>query len=483
MSLTFDWVTVPAGLFLMGSRPPNPARPYPDEAPQHTLWLPGFALSRTLVTNAQYAVFVRATGRLAPGHWLGGQLPPGREDYPVTYVGYEDAMAFCRWAGGRLPSEAEWEKAARGEDGRTWPWGDTPPNDDLCNYGNRVGDTTAVDRYSAGASPYGALDMAGNVWEWTASLYQPYPYDALDGREATRSQERRVVRGGTYIHPPRLVRCADRHALYPVARDMYLGFRVASDYIITSLGGVDLDWVYVPAGEFLMGNDTTDDGEDVDIGGGSQHGAKRPADFDNELPQHSVDVAEFRIARTPVTNAQYAAFVAATGHPPPGHWPDRCVPDGQADHPVIYVDWQDAHLFCQWAGVRLPTEAEWEKAARGTDGRAWPWGRRAPDPTLANFGGDMKYGATTPVGQFPAGASPYGALDMGGNVWEWTSTVYRPYPYQADDGREDDTSPEERVLRGGAFLSANPRYLRCATRSMSYPSRRREHIGFRVVAL
>ncbi len=108
------------------------------------------------------------------------------------------------------------------------------------------------------------------------------------------------------------------------------------------------------------------------------------------------------------------------------------IPD-KADHPVVTVSWHDAQAFCKWAGVLLPTEAEWEKAARGTDGRMWPWGNDKPTKDHCNFNGNV--GDTTPAGSYPKGVSPYGCLDMAGNVWEWTSSLRRPYPYDGKDGR------------------------------------------------
>jgi formylglycine-generating enzyme required for sulfatase activity len=278
------------------------------------------------------------------------------------------------------------------------------------------------------------LDLAGNVWEWTAHG---------------------GVRGGSYIHGPGQIRCSARHPLRADVVDPYVGFRVAAgpdDHAREPL----LGWADVPAGDVLLGNDPLPPGG--------------PA-LAEETPAHEVELAPFEIGAVPVTNAEWEAFAAATG---------RVTPDGPDDHPVAYVGWHEAVAFCAWAGVRLPTEAEWERAARGPDGRLYPWGGEQPGPTRAVFGRGTKADATAPVGACPAGASAEGVLDLAGNVWEWTSSAYRPYPYRAGDGREDAASGEQRVLRGGSFASPGALWLRCASRSSSYPARRRGHIGFRV---
>ena len=228
----------------------------------------------------------------------------------------------------------------------------------------------------------------------------------------------------------------------------------------------DIDWVRVPAGAFTIGADTSSPIEAC-------------AD---ELPGCMLRLPAYLIARTAVTNEQYAEFVAASGHRPPAHWEGVAPPAALAQHPVTYVGWHDARAFCAWAGVRLPSEAEWEKAARGDDGRPFPWGIASPDPSLAHFAELPGVTGTQPAGSCPAGASPYGAVDMAGNVWEWVASRYRAYPYQPDDGREDPHALGRRVLRGGSFRSTHERYLRCAFRSMSYPTRRRDHIGFRVAS-
>lgn len=230
-------------------------------------------------------------------------------------------------------------------------------------------------------------------------------------------------------------------------------------------GPIDFDWVEIPAGEFIMGSKS---GEGLDDDERPQH---------DEKPQHTVYLPEYWIAAVPVTNAQYKMFVDATGHLAPTHWTKGQIPDKKADHPVVNVSWNDAQAFCNWAGVKLPTEAQWEKAARGTDGRLWPWGNKEPTKDYCNFNGND----TTPVGAYPKGASPYGCLDMAGNVWEWTSSQSKSYPYDEEDGREDVESSAVRVLRGGAF-AYDVDDVRCANRLSHFLDYRRRYYGFRVVS-
>jgi len=459
-----EWREVPAGDFTMGSDSALEFAPDLDESPRHRVECAAFRIGRTHVTNAQYRVFVEATGHPLPTHWPAGEIPGGRESHPVTYVSWSDALAFCRWAGGFLPSEAQWERAARGDDDRTWPWGEDPPDGDRAVSG--ATSSAPVGLCPLGASPFGALDLAGNAWEWTASVLRPYPYDAGDGREDEGAAGPRAVRGGAYSHGPAEVRCSYRHSMFPGAVDHYVGFRLAC--APAARLQLEIDLVDVPAGAVLLGNDPR-----------PSAGLALP----DEAPRHTVSVSEVLLSATPVTNAQYLEFVQATDREAPAHWPGGVVPAGLEHHPVTHVDWFDAGAFCRWAGARLPTEAEWEKGARGVDARPYAWGADKPDRTLLNFAGGSKHGTTSPVGSYPGGASPYSLLDTAGNVWEWVSSAYRRYPYRADDGREDASSAEERVLRGGSYASMSPSYVRCASRSRSYPGRRSAHIGFRVARI
>lgn len=231
-------VYVPAGEFMMGS-----AEGESDERPVHTLKLNGFWIDKYAVTNAQFAIFVNEEGNRTMGgaHWLkvedrdcqikrnddGFQSNSDCADHPVVGVSWYGARAYAESVGGRLPTEAEWEKAARGTESYRYPWGNTPPRNDVCNYGYNVGHITSVGQYSPqGDSPYGCADMAGNVWEWTQSLYADYPYDPLDGREVIDLIGLRVVRGGTFYDNMSDIRCARRSSRSPQGYKGVNGFRV-----------------------------------------------------------------------------------------------------------------------------------------------------------------------------------------------------------------------------------------------------------------
>lgn len=230
--LAFDWVTIPAGTFLMGSDKTKDKDAFDRETPQHQVYLPAYRIARVPVTNAEYKRFVDIIGHHAPVHWPSGQIPPGKDDHPVVGVTWHGASAFCQWAGVRLPSEAEWEKAAawdaRHRRKRIYPWGDEFDATRCNSRESEIGDTTPVDKYPTGVSAYGVLDMAGNVWEWTSSLYKGYPYHGDDGREDPVADGGRVVRGGSFGYDRDDVRCASRDDGFPDDRYVICGFRVVS---------------------------------------------------------------------------------------------------------------------------------------------------------------------------------------------------------------------------------------------------------------
>jgi formylglycine-generating enzyme required for sulfatase activity len=249
-------VLIPAGEFLMGSDPAKDRQADDNELPQHTLYLPDYYIAKTPVTNAQYAVFVQATGCRPPLPWAKAKLleeasiqvegrelliqwrhgmpPRGQEDHPMDEISWYDAVTYCKWLSQvtgrlyRLPSEAEWEKAARGSDGRIYPWGNEPPDEERCNFRNNVGRTTPVGRYSPqGNSPYGCADMAGNVWEWCATKWEG-GYRDYKGDNSLEGGDSRVLRGGAFDVEDRGVRCAARGRDFPDFRGRGGGFRVVA---------------------------------------------------------------------------------------------------------------------------------------------------------------------------------------------------------------------------------------------------------------
>jgi formylglycine-generating enzyme required for sulfatase activity len=224
--------------------------------------------------------------------------------------------------------------------------------------------------------------------------------------------------------------------------------------------------VLVPAGEFLMGSQTEDD-----------------------APPHRVYLDSFYIDRHEVTNYRYLKFVEATRHRAPQHvvdpqydlWAGTTLSQGVSDLPVVNVDWFDAAAYCRWAGKRLPTEAEWEKAARGTDNRLYPWGNEAPSLARLNFSRRWQ-GAHTlqPVGNYEAGNSPYGAQDMAGNVWEWVGDWYDAGSYAAGSARnpQGPSSGSSKILRGGSWTNSADT-VRTTHRREEDPDMRNSDSGFR----
>lgn len=215
--------------------------------------------------------------------------------------------------------------------------------------------------------------------------------------------------------------------------------------------------VLVPAGEFIMG---------------SLDGA------DDEAPPHKVFLPAFHIDQFEVTHEQYAKFVAESGHPPPIDWPNAQMPAKLAKHPVVNVTFADAAAYAKWAGKRLPTEAEWEKAARGVDGRVYPWGNVSGKRNATGAEGKEH---TWPVGSFPDDVSTCGAMDMAGNVWEWTASWYDRYP--GSDDVELEFGRKYRVIRGGGAIDyyGKPSTRRCAERGRSVPYGTFDGLGFRCV--
>ncbi|MEM6457723.1 MAG: SUMF1/EgtB/PvdO family nonheme iron enzyme, partial [Acidobacteriota bacterium] len=188
--------------------------------------------------------------------------------------------------------------------------------------------------------------------------------------------------------------------------------------------------VYVPGGSYTLGGEA----------------------YSDEKPIHMVTLSPYWIGKYPVTNAQYGTFLEATKRGKPSRWNDKQF--NGPDQPVVGVSWHDAQAYCAWAGLILPSEAQWEASARGTDQRTYPWGDGEPTKKLANYGKNV--GRTTPVGSYPDGAGPFGMLDQAGNVWEWCVDVWSDDAYKGREGQEDPVNTvgdkTVRALRGGSWI-------------------------------
>ncbi len=454
-------VLIPAGTFQMGSTTGDA-----DESPVHAVSLDAFYMDTHEVTNAEYAAFLNAKGKHADADhkWLAlgssdarieridgrYSVKAGYENHPVVRVSWYGAMAYAAWAGKRLPTEAEWEYAARGGlAGKQYPWGDTIDTPQA-NYGWNIGDTTAGGAYAANG--YGLYDMAGNVFEWCLDTYLDNFYDTSPAQNPLSGDStvidtyitidsQRVLRGGSWFYSASVVRVSNRDYSFPMSTGGDLGFRcvksVSTASFTTTRGSETPDgtsgnpdttpvpdqsdapagMVLIPAGTFQMGRTT--------------------GDADERLV-HTVTLDAFYMDTHEVTNAEYAAFLNATGKHERGWWrwiyinrfPSTTInlvdgvyrpQAGYENHPVTYVTWWGAMEYAGWAGKRLPTEAEWEYAARGgLAGKQYPWGDTI-DKTKANYDNPGR-GRSTPVGSYPPNG--YGLYDMIGNATEWCLDAY-----------------------------------------------------------
>ena len=520
---------------------------YENEEPIHTVMLNDFYIDHTEVTNAQYATCV-AAGSCDPPSQLGSSTRSNYygdsqyNDYPVIFVNWQAAQSYCEWRSARLPTEAEWERAARGGlEGKEYIWGDGFEGkganfcDENCEsdwanneFDDGYKDTASVGNYEPNS--YGLYDMAGNVFEWVADWYDSdYYRDAPSSNpQGPLSGVDRVIRSGAWSVTGSGLRVTRRHGIDPDGRYSDLGFRCARDVeqlVTTSfqptqipepifsstathtvtpsptLSGTFIEIsdeygvpkVRIPAGTFQMGSDADDalaECEKLYIGGGCQRSR-----FTDEEPIHPVALDTYYIDQYEVTNAHYAACVDAGTCKRPSstgsYTRSSYYGDSQYDdYPVIFVSWVDASAYCQWRGARLPTEAEWEKAARGgLEGQLYPWGDsfdvgrvnfcdRNCGFDWANHDYDDGYNDTAPVGSYAPNG--YGLYDMAGNVWEWVADWYDEdyYDNSLFENPEGHDSGALRALRGGSWGDSGY-ILQVAIRKRLAPTVFTDLLGFR----
>jgi len=464
-------VLVPAGCFMMGSDDgESNKQPVHQQCFDEPFWIDKYE-----VTQAQ---FTQLGGQKAN---LNGFIG---DNLPVEQITWFEARDYCENnRGGRLPTEREWEYAARGPNNLIYPWGNDFVADNVVYRENSNSQTAPVGSRTGGVSWIGAMDMAGNVLEWVSSLYVPYPYNSENTNDNTST---RVRRGGSWGNIFTSVRSVDRGVGFPSSWDNFVGLRcvrsaisvdvateqlpsVVSTEVPSSqeLGFVPItrneDWtpieqefdgvvmVLVPAGCFMMGSDDGDS---------------------DEQPVHQQCFDEpFWIDKYEVTQAQFAQLG--------GRKAGANYFTGD-NLPVERINWFEARDYCvNNRGGRLPTEREWEYAARGPNNLIYPWGNTfVADNVFYSLNSSRQI---APVGSHIDGVSWVGAMDMSGNVWEWTSSLLEPYEYDGDDGRECDTGSDIyvlRILRGGAW-NGNINNVRTSARNWNSPNYVNSINGFR----
>ncbi|MFH1765514.1 MAG: formylglycine-generating enzyme family protein [Gemmatimonadota bacterium] len=486
---------------------------FSDQVPAHEVRISTFYMDTFEVTNGNYQRCVQG-GRCRPSKFS-DKADLNGSNLPVVGVAWQDAVNFCGWAGRRLPTEAEWEYAARRGHWGRYPWGNQPPDGSLATY---CDDECVAAEYSVahrGSTPRRAPDpvnahsnartadglynMAGNVWEWTADAYNDATYRKLAGKrsvsdpvESGRSEKAsRVVRGGGWSESPVMLDARFRRNKAPNRQEKSLGFRCAS-----SGGGNGM--TRIPGGTFMRGIDEMEVSNL--LAECQQDSVLKKCSFDvrfkDQTPQCSVELSPFRIDLFPTTVRMYRECFQqglckeAGSLNQPGFNDD--------DQPITGVPWDGAKTYCEAQGKRLCTEAEWEAAARGKDPSGFfPWGSKDITPNHAVFcygecaeiasrerGKDPRF-RPEPVLSRKLNVSSFGVYDLSGNVCEWTADKYMANSYRkcAKKGCKDPTyrvksKREDIVVRGGSF-NQGPTKVTATYRGYRVRNLKNSALGFR----
>ncbi|MDX1944088.1 MAG: bifunctional serine/threonine-protein kinase/formylglycine-generating enzyme family protein [Pirellulaceae bacterium] len=417
--------------------------------------LPPFEIGRTPVTEEEFDYFLRESRYAVPN-----RPRPSGQGLPVVNVTFAEAEAFCDWSGGRLPTAAEWEKAARGVDGRAYPWGNEFDPARCTSAESHARGPSPVLAHPTSRSPFGLFDCVGNVGEM------------VDGG----SSQMKPVLGGSFPEPCRYrgllwTRLCQISATY---RSPAVGFRMAKEGDATRLAAFEERFVPV-AGQACVGCDEA-------LLPILECQAPLSPPLLESLRKNKLRVVTlepFEIGVYTITNEQYAQYIKATGKPAPKGWAateyawsDRRFLKKYAHHPVVHVRHDDALAYCRWRSdrdpqftYRLPRRDEWEVAARGAERHIFPWG----DDYSADRcnGSDAPWGRTVDVREYPQGDSPAGCRQMTGNVFEWLQ----------------DTAGNARFMRGGAFQAACEIYGLTFFEMGTEASYQADHVGFRLVRI
>ena len=497
-----EMVLIPAGTFPMGAVPEDEDA-YDDESPRHSVTLTSaYYVDEHEVTVGMWRTYARATGKTMP------ELRSEATDaHPMHEVSWEDVQGYLRWANVTLPTEAQWERALRGgTDDFVYPWGAT--DDAKRRNGDGASDgydgLAPVKSYSANG--YGLYDMSGNAWEWCLDGQRTYtPGPATDPEGPRSAGSARVVRGGSWINDARKFRASTRNFVGPTLADGDLGFRCARglpaptptsppERSATSptAPGEDAPWrAFLSGWAEPVGADldpvtkypkrvrrTADGMELVLIPAGTFPMGAVPGDtaaYEDEKPRHSVTLTRaYYVDEHEVTVGMWRTYARATGKTMPTLW------SGATDaHPIHKVSWEDVQGYVRWAQVALPTEAQWERAARGgRDDFVYPWGATDDLKRRNGMADEDGLSELAPVKSY--GANGFGLYDMSGSVLEWCADRYDS-SYYGRSPSKDPPGPDfgfSRVVRGGSWYD-DARYLRASYRNGYAPTYAIVYLGFR----
>ncbi len=465
-------IPIKGAMFLMGDGVATGA------APIRQVTVSDFSIDKYEVPVAEYKKCVDANQCSAPPITFTAvnfrcNWDTKRTAHPMNCVTWQEAQNFCLWKGKRLPTEAEWEYAARGKTSNVYPWGIDAPTCKHANFTEKSGavapgcgdGTTPIGTKGLGKSPFNLQDMVGNVEEWTNDWYGKFKPSPATNPGGPMTSSQRVVKGSAYDLSSATDQLpARREGLAPGNREVWLGFRCANGpstnatpqyyepatatppptpgpgpapapgptgtYPPNDLGTM----IKIPGGTFTMGSSQTVD----------------------STPEHPVTLSSYFMDKYEVTVGEYRKCVQSNNCLTPlNSLHANCSYDkaGKDYHPVNCVEWNDAKKYCAWAGKRLPTEAEWEFAAKGTDNRTFPWGNAAPTCSHADFKSDSgtfcSGSGTSPVGKHPLGISYWGLHDMGGNIEEWVYDYWGKFASGALVNPSGPITGKDHVVRGG----------------------------------